>query len=327
MEISVAIPVFNAANYVREAVESALAQPETAEVILIEDGSPDDSLSQCEMLAQEYPIVHLHRHPNGENRGAGVSRNLAIEKCAYDYVAFLDADDFYLPGRFEVAKKIFEDSPDVEGVYEAVGTHFEDERTKTQWQRIDRPLITTVSESVEPRRLFEAMVIEGKGHFHLDGLVVKRMVFEQTGMFDDLRLHQDTVMMSKMAALTILVPGRLVEPVAMRRVHDHNRISAPSPNSERYRARMRMWSTLWFWSKQRLHKERQQMILSAWLTYALYYSRFDIPSNRVLRHLLSRIQLLLLVRDFPALAGEISYWKRFMPRVRYYWGFLQKDHL
>lgn len=76
MKVSVVIPVYNAAPFVRDAVESALAQPETGEVILVEDGSLDDSLTVCRALAAENDRVKLYRHPNGENCGAGASRFL-----------------------------------------------------------------------------------------------------------------------------------------------------------------------------------------------------------------------------------------------------------
>jgi len=52
--VSIIIPVYNAANYVTQAVESTLTQPETAEIILIEDGSSDGSLQVCQDLAQKY---------------------------------------------------------------------------------------------------------------------------------------------------------------------------------------------------------------------------------------------------------------------------------
>ena len=51
MQVSVVTPVYNAAPFIAEAIESALMQPETAEVVLVEDGSPDDSLRVCQELA------------------------------------------------------------------------------------------------------------------------------------------------------------------------------------------------------------------------------------------------------------------------------------
>ena len=100
MTVSVVIPVYQAAAFVEQAVESALAQPETGEVLLVEDGSGDGSLAECERLAAGDGRVRLLRHPNGENRGAGASRNLGIEQSTCPLVAFLDADDYYLLGRF-----------------------------------------------------------------------------------------------------------------------------------------------------------------------------------------------------------------------------------
>jgi glycosyltransferase involved in cell wall biosynthesis len=81
MQVSVITPVYNAASFVTQAVESALQQPETAEVLIIEDGSPDNSLEVCQELAKKYEKVKLLRHPNGENRGAGASRNLGMRNA------------------------------------------------------------------------------------------------------------------------------------------------------------------------------------------------------------------------------------------------------
>lgn len=76
MKISVVIPVYNAEKYVESAVNSALQQKETAEVILVEDNSPDNALAICTKLSQDNPRVRLIRHSDGENHGAGESRNL-----------------------------------------------------------------------------------------------------------------------------------------------------------------------------------------------------------------------------------------------------------
>src|SRR5210317_669111 len=96
MDISVVIPVFNAERYVESAVESALRQSETAEVILVEDNSPDNALEICQRLEAQDPRVRLFRHGDGKNHGAGESRNLGIRNARCDYIAFLDADDYYV---------------------------------------------------------------------------------------------------------------------------------------------------------------------------------------------------------------------------------------
>jgi len=225
------IPVYNAARFVPEAVESALAQPETAEVILIEDGSPDDSLAVCQALAEKFDKVRLLRHPYGINMGAAASRNLGMKHAQYDYIAFLDADDYYLPGRFKVAKKIFDQNPDCDGVYEAMGIHFESEKAIIRWHKSNmaEERLTTLTKRVPPDQLFYALVDGEAGHFSLDGLVLLSQVLKKTGMMnEELMLHEDTDFIFRLSAVSRLYPGNLVEPVSIRRVHENNRISAPS---------------------------------------------------------------------------------------------------
>ncbi len=76
MAVSVITPAYNAGRYVARAVESALGQPQVSEVILVEDGSTDDTLEQCRWLVTTDTRVKLFRHPGGENRGAGASRTV-----------------------------------------------------------------------------------------------------------------------------------------------------------------------------------------------------------------------------------------------------------
>ena len=106
-QVSVLIPVFNASKYVEKAVKSALKQPETAEVILVEDGSNDNSAEVCRRIASENEFVKFYQHPDQKNHGAGPTRNYAIELANYPYISFLDADDFYLNNRFKKTKNVF----------------------------------------------------------------------------------------------------------------------------------------------------------------------------------------------------------------------------
>ena len=73
MQVSVIIPVYNAENFVSQAVESCLMQPETGEIILVEDASPDKSLEVYEKLESKYRKVRLFRKNDRQNVGAGAS--------------------------------------------------------------------------------------------------------------------------------------------------------------------------------------------------------------------------------------------------------------
>lgn len=264
MQVSVVIPVFDAADHLREAVESALSQPETREVLLVEDGSRDGSLETCRALAAADERVRLRRHPEGRNRGAAASRQLGLRLATSPVLAFLDADDVYLPGRFTAAAAILEGDPRVDGVYEAVGTLYEDEQVATAWRaRFPRLAeMTTMSVEVPPEQLFEARILGRFGYTHLDGLVVRREVVERAGGFDEaLRLHQDTALFLKLAAVSRLVPSRLAEPVALRRVHARNRISARRTTLATHRASVLLWESLWRWSlRSGISRSRRLMI-------------------------------------------------------------------
>jgi len=284
--VSVVIPVYNAENYARQAVESALMQPETGEVLLIEDASTDKSLQACQGLSREYKKVKLLRHEDGKNHGAGASRNLGIKNARFSHIAFLDADDFFLPGRFSVAASIFKADPKVDGVYEAIGVYFQNKAAELLWKSKGLKMLTTMSQKIAPEILFEeASPIGASGYCHIDAWLIKKSAFTKTGLFDEnLRLHQDTAMWIKLSALCRMVPGRLNKPVAMRRVHDHNRIT-------------------WKWAKINLNRQRQQILLRRFISHARRpYKKIQ---SLFINIYISIFQLIILFLKYPTLWLEM----------------------
>lgn len=309
MQVSVIIPVYNAGRFVRTAVESALSQPETAEVLLIEDSSPDHSLAVCEALVSECPTIKLLQHPDGKNHGAAASRNLGIRSARQDYVAFLDADDFFLPNRFKHASQILGNDHSLDGVYEAVGVHFEDSRAERVWHRERSGVLTTVSGAIPPERLFFEMSPMGNaGRAHTNGWVIKRSLFKITGLFDEhLRLHQDTAMFIKFTALGRFVPGCLTHPVAMRRVHSDNRIFASRSDKARHKNVVLMWYTVWRWSQNNLALQKQELLFEKLLMHAA--RPYQHQNSRYLgRRLQTMRQLVELLGRYPELALYSAYW-------------------
>ena len=104
--ISVVMPVYNAENYLEEAIESILKQTyKNFEFIIIDDGSTDRSLEIAEKYKnQEERIVLISR----ENRGLITSLNEGIERAQGKYIARMDADDISLPQRFEKQLELME---------------------------------------------------------------------------------------------------------------------------------------------------------------------------------------------------------------------------
>ena len=269
MKVSVVIPVFNAAGFVAEAVESALAQPETGEVLLVEDGSGDDSLAVCERLAAGEPRVRLLRHANGENRGAGASRNLGIESAACPLVAFLDADDVFLPGWLAEAAAILVAQPDVDGVYGEVEIRAVDEASRKRLEASGWPDRISVRRTVGSDHLFEALVSGGAGSFHTDGIVVRRGLFEKSGVFDPrFRTAQDTHLWIRLAATGRLVPGPKGVAAARCRIHAGNRVTG-RPRRDYVEGVHRVWADLMRWGgRKKLPAERRRLLARRYMAAA-----------------------------------------------------------
>lgn len=88
---SIVVPVFNTAAYVDACLQSALVQTEgDIEILVVDDGSVDDSFTICADIAARDARVRLFRK---ENEGQGVARNFALSQAAGRYVLFLDSDD------------------------------------------------------------------------------------------------------------------------------------------------------------------------------------------------------------------------------------------
>ena len=170
MNITVIIPVYNAERFVRKAAESALQFEGVKEVLLIEDGSPDNALQVCKQLVSEYSRVRLFRHPNGENRGAGESRNLGLKNAKCEIIAFLDADDYYQLKRFHKDWEIFKKIPDAKSVYNAIGRPRYSESVKEiYFKNKNCELTTYMPTDLTPDNYFETLVLL-KGFTSLNGI-------------------------------------------------------------------------------------------------------------------------------------------------------------
>lgn len=98
-KVSVIIPVYNGANYLREAIESALAQTyANVEVIVVNDGSTDGGATAA--IAQTYG--GRIRYFAKENRGVSSALNFGVTRAAGDYISWLSHDDVYVPNKLEI---------------------------------------------------------------------------------------------------------------------------------------------------------------------------------------------------------------------------------
>jgi glycosyltransferase involved in cell wall biosynthesis len=262
--ISVIIPVFNNAPFISKAIDSALIQTQVSEVIIIDDGSSDDSLSICKALASKNTNIKILQHPDKKNHGRSASRNLGIKNASGTYIAFLDADDFYLPDRFTNDLEILKDST-IDGVYNAISGHFYRDYTIKEKEKLE---LTTIREELTPESLFENMGPIGHcGYFSGIGLTVRRDIFDKTGYFNEtLVVAEDTELWLKMSLKATLVGGILKNPVSMRGVHDLN-VSFRSESL--YNSNLlKMYDSLYSWGK--LHNIGVKKLSKIWKRVWIY---------------------------------------------------------
>lgn len=100
--ISIVTPVYNAASFIRQTIEMVKVQTYTDwELILVDDGSKDNSCEVIEAYLEEMPDERIRLIKKGKNEGAALTRNRGIKEAKGRYIAFLDADDVWLKHKLQ----------------------------------------------------------------------------------------------------------------------------------------------------------------------------------------------------------------------------------
>lgn len=89
--ISVIVPVYNVAHYLKQCIESIISQEGNIEIILVDDGSPDVSSSICDEYAQKDNRIHVIHKQNG---GVSSARNAGLDTAQGEWIWFVDGDDY-----------------------------------------------------------------------------------------------------------------------------------------------------------------------------------------------------------------------------------------
>jgi len=95
--VSILIPAYNAGKWIQETLGSALNQThKNCEIIVVDDGSQDDTRKRAQAFAAQYPAARIRIEPQ-ENAGASAARNYALRLGQGDFIQYLDADDLLAP--------------------------------------------------------------------------------------------------------------------------------------------------------------------------------------------------------------------------------------
>ena len=128
--LSVIIPVYNVQKYLKSCVDSVLCQnrlEDDVEILLIDDGSTDNSPVLCDEYAENHAQIRTFHKENG---GLSDARNYGIQKAQGQYIVFLDSDDFWEQGYIDEIKDIVNATPDVDLIFGNYIQYYEKENKK-----------------------------------------------------------------------------------------------------------------------------------------------------------------------------------------------------
>jgi glycosyltransferase involved in cell wall biosynthesis len=216
--ISVVIPTYNARSFLREAIDSVIAERQrgiSLEIIISDDCSTDDSVAIARSYGDAVRIISAER-----NGGGAAARNRGIRAATGDFIALLDCDDLCLPGRFVKGLKAIEETG-ADLVFSDVKI-LGDEEGPTWLEIVGSKNI--LSQKTEDGVLKHPLDLLCEfGNFILPSTVlVKRNVFTSAGDFNEkIMCADDYEFFARVAAKGTLI-AFIAEPLALRRVHGGN---------------------------------------------------------------------------------------------------------
>lgn len=201
--VSVIVPVFNGERFLAPALQSVFNQDyRQLEVLVVDDGSTDTSAA----IARTFPEA---QYIFQSNQGAAAARNTGVQAATGAFIAFLDADDLWLPTKLSSQMAYHAEHPEVDCSFIGLANFVEDGVEPPQWLRDNQSL-------------------SGRPDYSPCTLLAKRSVFDQVGLFDtSYHVGEDTEWFARFADAGLKV-GFIPEILVRRRIHGAN-LSYESP--------------------------------------------------------------------------------------------------
>jgi hypothetical protein len=229
--VSTIVPVHNRPTLLRKAVESVLAQTyRPIEVVVVDDGSTDDTPEAAARLADRHPEVTVIRQAN---QGAGAARETGRRQARGEFIQYLDSDDELLPLKFEIQVDALVDRSEC-GIAYGI-TRLVDERGC-----VVEPIHKWTGTAFE--RLLPALLVDRWWNTHTP--LYRRSVCDAVGPWASLPISEDWEYEARVAALGV----RLVwcpQPLSDTRRHTSARLTDMGLTPELLRAVVRVQRALW----------------------------------------------------------------------------------
>ena len=169
--ISVIIPTFNRAGFLSRSILSVVQQTlSPAELIIVDDGSTDNTEQVVHDISSNSPVSIVYQYQ--QNSGAAAARNTGIRSSRHEYIAFLDSDDWWLPGKLEQQYQAMDSQP-----------HYLISHTREIWYRNGKRVNQKKKHDPLHGDIFEAslrMCMVG-----MSTVMAKRTCFSTFGFFDE----------------------------------------------------------------------------------------------------------------------------------------------
>lgn len=212
--VSVIIPTYNRADFIGEAVESVLKQGFVDfELIVIDDGSTDNTRTVLETFTDERLIVHFQ-----PNSGRSHARNKGLRQARGEYITFLDSDDVYLPGK--LAKSVaFLDAHSEFGMVYTAGSFIDDHGRS----------LHVIYKAHDQGSIYSKIAFFTPLTILLPTVMVRSSVMAEVGEFDEsLHRFEDTDMWRRIAKAYSI--GALDEVTCLIRTHENNELASQDPD-------------------------------------------------------------------------------------------------
>lgn len=194
---------FNTEKYIEEAIASVFAQTyDNWELLLVDDGSTDGSTAIAKRYAQQYPEkVRYLEHEGHQNRGMSATRNLGIRNAKGEYIAFLDADDVWLPQKLEQQLAIMDSQPETKVVFGPTQYWYSWTGNPQDTQRDAlRELWLPSNHRFEPPTLLTLFLKRKVNTPATCSVLIRRELFEEIGGFEERfrGMYEDQAFFAKM---------------------------------------------------------------------------------------------------------------------------------
>lgn len=212
-EIDVIVPVYNGGRYIGDCITSLLSQTlMPRRIIVVDDGSTDDTVEVVSSIQKSNPAVTLHGM--GRNFGVSAARNAGIGLSDAAFIAFIDADDIWMPSKLALQMQIFNAAAKPVGFVHSSFFLIDEAGNRLARNGDGQPLL---SGNVFSKLLWEGNVLSGSA----SSVLIRREVLDRAGLFDD-QLHyaEDWDLWLRLAAISAV--GHTSEAVVGVRIHQQS---------------------------------------------------------------------------------------------------------